>query len=121
MAAFAADMRAFQIKIEARTRAVFHGVVTEVTRSVVEGSDLTGAPGQLVDTGNLRASFHTSYPTADTAELSTNVVYARMAEEGRREDGRAITQRSEVGGFHSIALTIAGYDRIAAHVNAVTP
>ena len=121
MGSFTDDMRAFQATIATRNRAVCHGVVAAVTRSVVEGSEFTGAPGQLVDTGNLRASWHTAYTSPDVAEITTNVAYARMAEEGRREDGAAITQRSEVGGFHSIKLTAAGFDRLVAAVNGRVP
>jgi hypothetical protein len=51
------EMRRELMKLEAMTKQVFVDVATEAHRSIVEGSELTGAPGQPVDTGYLRASW----------------------------------------------------------------
>jgi hypothetical protein len=93
---------------------VFVGVGTEALRSIQEGSELTGAPGQPVQSGNLRASWHLDFPTTDRAEISTNVIYAEGVEEGTGVYG-PLTLRSPVGGFHSVKITAANLDRIVDH------
>lgn len=92
----------------------FVGIVEEATRSVVEGSALTGAPGQPVDTGYLKASWQTVFDSPSQATIGTNTVYAPSIEDGvsYAHGGTALTLRSPVGGFHSVALTVAGMDRI---------
>lgn len=109
---FGSDIRAFADKAKRRHDAVFAGVVTEVHRSIVEGSQITGAPGQPVDTGHLRASWSMSFPDAHTAIVSTNVEYAPVIEDNLR----GATVRSAVGGFHSVKLTRAGFNRIVENV-----
>lgn len=99
------------MKVAARKQAIFVGTATEALRSIVEGSALTGAPGQLVDSGNLKASWNLSFPSRDEALIVTNVVYAPDMEEGTRE-GRALTQHSATGGFHSVSHTRTNIDRI---------
>lgn len=97
----------------------------EVTRSVVEGSELTGAPGQPVDRGDLRKSWIFA-PRPDGFELTTNFDYAPFIEAGgnsrgpfappptgtRTRNGRLVS--SQVGGFHSVKLTASGWSRILA-------
>ncbi len=112
---FASDLKRFSVKVEARNRRVFVGTVSEVTRSVVEGSVLTAAPGQPVDTGNLKASWHTSFDSPTQSTLSTNVVYAPAIEDGVGPYG-PLTLRSSVGGWHSVKLTVAGFQRIVDKV-----
>jgi hypothetical protein len=88
-------------------------VQREIGRSIRTGSELTGAPGQPVDTGNLRNSWVESYPSATLWMISTNVEYAEWIEDGGN-DIAAFTLRSEVGGFHSVKLTEAAYGDIVA-------
>ena len=112
---FADDIRAFNRKIETQERDIFTGVVDLAHESIVEGSQVTGAPGQPVDTGALKGSWIKSYPSKDEAVISTNVEYAPYIEDGRNDRGE-FTLRSEVGGFHSLALTLASFQRIVETV-----
>jgi hypothetical protein len=75
------------------------------------GSELTGSPGQPVDTGNLRNAWIRENPSENVSIVSTNVEYAQSIEDGIGPHG-PLTLRSAVGGFHSVALTVAGFDRI---------
>lgn len=94
----------------------------EVQRSVVDGSEITGAPGQPRDTGFLASSFVPRRISSLEWEITTNVVYAPAVEEGQQQPyvrgSKLITPRpmqfqSAVGGAHSVALTRASWDRIA--------
>lgn len=111
---FGDDLKLFASKVEGRARQVFVGSVNQVQTSVVDGSGLTGAPGQPVDTGNLRASWQQVYPEDWIGEVFTNVAYAEPIEEGVGPHG-PMTLRSSVGGFHSVKLTRANWDRIVEH------
>ncbi len=95
--------------------AIFSAVVTEVSNSIKFGSALTGAPGQPVDTGNLRDSWTAHFRGPTRAIVATNVEYARSIEDGRSyaHAGRPIQLRSGVGGFHSVKMTRANYGRLA--------
>lgn len=101
----------FDQKNRERVRRVFVRASEEVLRSVQTGSELTGAPGQPVDTGNLRASWNLQFESESESLISTNVEYAQPIEEGVGPHG-PLTLRSAVGGFHSVQLTAAGFDRI---------
>jgi len=105
---FSTDLKRFGMKIEQQNAEIFLGIVGEAARSVIEGSQLTGAPGQPVQTGNLKASWQTTFESPTVALISTNVEYAPIIE----YNVRGATLRSAVGGFHSVAQTIAGIDRI---------
>lgn len=121
---FEEDMKRWIIKVEARTRAVFVSTATKVHESIKEGSATTGAPGQPVDTGFLKGSWILAFTTPDTAEVRTNVAYAPVIEYGMKEayDGLGEKQpaawalrstgKSTVGGSHSVALTLAGANRL---------
>lgn len=91
---------------------VFRGVVVAAHESIVNGSPITGAPGQPVDTGALRASWQVAFDTPTSATISTNLEYAPVIEEGISHTGRPLTLRSAVGGFHSKRLTEIGMDLI---------
>lgn len=117
---FANDMDRAVANTKARLKALHLGVATEVQRSIQEGSEITGAPGQPVDTGNLRASWQLTFPGEWVAESSTGVEYAPPIEHGVGPYG-PLTLRSQVGGFHSVALTAAGADRIVDVVAARIP
>lgn len=117
--AFANDLAAFTAKVEARQRAVFVNTAVAVKDSITVGSAVTGAPGQPVDTGNLLNSWQLMFPTADVAEITTNTEYAPAIEEGMGKDG-PMTLRSAVGGFHSVALTRAGFDLLVNDVVRTT-
>ena len=90
-----------------RMKKVFVGVTEEVQRSVVEGSELTGAPGQPVQLGTLKGSWVGRFLDPTLWRLITKIVYAPVI-----EAGVGITIRSAVGGTHSVAKTRTGFKRI---------
>lgn len=99
------------MSVQKQTMAIFHGTVDGATRSIVEGSELTGSPGQPVDTGALKASWQTIYETPTVALIATNIEYAPYVEEGINSQGPV---NYRVGGPHNVKLTVAGIDRIVA-------
>lgn len=116
----------FTVKLETLEHGLLPAVAAEAHNSIVNGSPLTGSPGQPVGQygagyhqgevgGALKASWQLLFPSPGIAEITTNEVYAPHNEYGVTEDGRAYTQRSSVGGRHSVALTVAGMDRIVEH------
>ena len=127
---FSDDVRRFTVRCDETARAIFTGCVEEVARSIIEGSPITGAPGQPVGQygpgyhpgevgGTLRASWQTVFESPARAIIGTNLAYAESNEDGiARPGGGPYIQRSSVGGRHSVALTIAGWDRIQAFVAA---
>jgi len=133
---FTEDLQAFRDKVERRARHVFVEGTSRVRSSVTDGDPVTGAPGQPVDTGTLKGSWQEQFVEPWRSIVSTNVAYARAIEEGviepherqayTRSDGvevsattvrgSTITLRSEVGGFHSVKLTRAGWPRIVRDI-----
>jgi hypothetical protein len=111
---FGADIKRFSDKVQIRSGAVFTETMDECLRSIQTGSEISGAPGQPVDTGALRASWQKFFISPMEARIGTNIVYAQSIEDGLSyaHGGTPITQRSSVGGFHSVKLTIAAFARI---------
>ena len=105
---FADDLARFATKTQGKSNALFTNVASGVKESIVNGSAVTGAPGQPVDTGTLKASWQLTFESKNAALVSTNVAYAPVIE----DNIRGATLRSEVGGFHSVKLTVGGFDRI---------
>lgn len=123
MTNFADDLNKFTLKVHAQTRGVFMRTVQLVQGSVVHGSPVTGAPGQPVKTGYLKNSWQPIRESATSYLIATNVVYAPEIEAGMRlartgqvtgNTTQRLTLRSPTGGFHSVALTIAGFQRLVA-------
>jgi hypothetical protein len=112
---FDADVNRFALKLEGALPVLVPAVATAVLDSIRFGSPLTGAPGQPVQTSNLLKSWQLTFPDAMTGRITTNVIYAPLIEEGVSRFGRPLTLRSAVGGFHSVALTRAGFQRLANH------
>jgi hypothetical protein len=112
---FADQVRSFAVKVEAQSKGVIAEAATEVQRSIVFGSEITGAPGQPVQTGNLRDSWIPEFVSPTEWHTSTDVEYAPPIEDGVGEFG-PLTLRSTTGGFHSVAATRANFDRIVAYV-----
>lgn len=110
---FAADMKREVARIKRIHVAVVEGVEAEAFRSIVEGSEITGAPGQPVASGDLKRSWKMEQETPNRVLIATDKFYAPWIEEGVN-----MTLRSTEGGFHSVALTTAGMQRIADHVAA---
>lgn len=109
---FGLDVKRFSEKAANNARKIADRSTEIAFGSIVEGSPLTGAPGQPVDTGNLKASWEIVFGPLRN-EITTNVVYAPIIEDGTRA-GRALVLRSQVGGFHSLALTRTAWGKIVA-------
>jgi hypothetical protein len=109
---FASDLNGFANLVERRTKAAFVMCATEVQRSVVEGSEITGAPGQPVDTGNLRDSWIPEFVSDTHWQTTTKVEYAPHVE----DNVRGVQHRNH--GPHSVKLTVAGWQRIVSQVCA---
>ena len=105
---FGLELTTFLLKVKAREQAVFVNTVAAIQDSIQHGSAVTGAPGQPVDTGNLLDSWHTVFESNTVATISTNVEYAPVIE----DNTRGATLHSQVGGWHSVALTRAGFQRL---------
>lgn len=116
----AGDLGRFRERAIRRERAVFHESVFSAHRSIVQGSSLTGAPGQPVQSGALRQSWQISILSPTASRIGSNKKYARSIEDGvsYAHGGRPLAIRSKVGGTHSVQRTAANFDRVVADANA---
>jgi hypothetical protein len=113
-------MREMVAQIDARTAQLFEGVGAEAEHSIVDGSELTTASGQPVDTGFLKGSWSRVYDSPTRQTISTNAAYAEAVEDGVGPHGpRAYgAERSDtstgstVGGSHSVAKTVIALPRV---------
>jgi hypothetical protein len=123
MSGFADDLTRFTARLERMTNALLPNVASAAQTSIVDGPPVTGAPGQPVGQygpgyhpgevgGTLRASWILEFPSATTAQIATHLAYAPANEHGIRADGGPYRQRSTVGGRHSVALTVGGFQRL---------
>lgn len=110
---FANQLNLFAAKAKRNTQAAFGIAVSIAYHSIVEGSALTGAPGQPVDTGALKASWLIAFNGRWNASISSDLPYAHIIEAGIGAYG-PLTLRSKVGGFHSLALTRHAWPRVVA-------
>lgn len=106
---FADQLRNFAAKTKEDMGLIRSGVDAEMFTSVVDGSAITGAPGQPVHDGELRDSWKQEVSDTETV-TSTDVPYARAVEENI---GNKVYKS---GGPHSAALTVAGFPQIVAAV-----
>lgn len=124
MTSFAEGLGQFIEFAEARTKDAFVHATEEVQRSVVDGSELTGAPGQPVRTGTLKGSWIGEFLSETLWQLTTNLEYAEYIENGGNDRGpfnpARGAPRSQVGGYHSVAHTITGWPRILEFVTRPT-
>lgn len=122
---FESDLEAFKRKMNAKQRVVFFNVASAIFSSIQNGSPVTGSPGQPVGQygpgynpgkvgGFLKASWQLTFPAPDKAEIKTDAIYGPVIE----YNIRGAQLRSTVGGFHSVAITIAGTEKILAVENA---
>ena len=79
--------------------------------SIVEGSAITGAPGQPVGEGDLKGSWRLE-STPERVRVFSDYDYAVQNEWGVRRGGGAYVQHSRVGGRPSVALTRMGLQKI---------
>ena len=122
MSTWESQIAKFQAKLDRRVNDVFLNTAEKIRDSAVFGSDITGAPGQPVDTGNLKNSWQLTHPEKLLARITTNVEYAEAVEEGIQapyttKGGTTVTPHAMVfksakGGPHSVRLTRSGFDRI---------
>lgn len=94
---------------------VFFGCVFDALASIKTGSAETGAPGQPVDTGNLRNSWQVEFDDPEfptEATIGTPVEYAQAVEDAVGPHGHVLYGKSGVGGSHSAKLTVATFQRI---------
>jgi hypothetical protein len=117
---FRDDVQHFARTGATRQQAVHAAAVELAFTSIVDGSPLTGAPGQPVapdappGVRTLKGSWQQISEAPQQTLIATDVLYAPDIEDGAR-NGRALTLRSKVGGFHSVKLTRAGWEQIVAH------
>lgn len=112
---FESDIETWLQKTEQRERDLFVNTASAIKFSITDGSPVTGAPGQPVDTGALKNSWILEFVTPWVAMISTNIGYAPGIENGLGSLGQPIQLRSAVGGFHSVALTRAGFRELVFH------
>jgi hypothetical protein len=106
-------LAAFQNKIDALDAGLLPSVGKLAFESVVDGSRLTGAPGQPVgESGDLKASWSWGMPTDTEVAIVSTSPYARFNEDGVRAGGKPYVQHSGVGGRHSLRLTRLGLQAI---------
>ena len=112
-AAFEAQIARFTAKVDGRIEKLHLRCSELLNESVVEGSSITGAPGQPVQKGQLRGSFQLTFPKRLFSSLLTKLVYAPGIELGKdMRSGKTLSLRSAVGGFHSVKLTRAGWNKL---------
>lgn len=109
---FSSDIANWRAKVQANSQTIFLNTASHAYESIVNGSPITGAPGQPVDTGNLRNSWQLSFPAKDEALIATNVEYAAHVE----ENVRGVTFKNH--GPHSVSLTKLGLSRIVEYETA---
>ncbi len=130
MTTFTDALLRFNVTATDRVRDVFYNATEAVQRSIKAGSELTGAPGQPVRDGNLLSSWIGEFTSDSTWQITATgksatgepVGYAQEIEDGGNARGPFDPSRgdprSEVGGYHSVKLTRAGWPRIVEHVAA---
>lgn len=108
---FSDDLRRHRANRDRRYREIFVACTEEVKRSVVEGSTITGAPGQPVQEGTLKGSWIGSFVNPDLWRFVTKIVYAPVVEVLPEA-----SIKSAVGGPRSVAKTRTGWPKIVDHV-----
>ncbi len=109
---WSSDIERFRLKVHRRKKAIFLRWVDLIFDSVVDGSSVTGAPGQPVQIANLKRSWQKVLEAEFEALVITNSPYAPGIEDQVGSLGQTITLRSAVGGFHSVKLTRAGATKL---------
>jgi hypothetical protein len=104
------DLRRIAAKAQARYVEFKSRVIEETHRSIVDGSEITGSPGQPERTGKLKESWQTIVESP-TSTLIASDDPAAPAVEGNWSD---VAFHS--GGPHSRDLTAAGFPRIVEAV-----
>jgi len=108
---FAAWLRNVALDVRNREEDCFLNICDHVEMSVLVGSPVTGAPGQPIKSGDLINSWKKEVNLRQrTGTFTSECPYAEIIE----TNARGAQLRSEVGGFHSVAMTLAAMNRIIA-------
>jgi len=108
---FEAEVRRFAALAQERQAQVVARVGDLAFASVVEGSPVTGAPGQPVVSGDLKRSWGKTV-TPEVTMIETSLFYAPWIEHGMLPEGGGLEDGPSPGGPHSLKLTVAGFDRL---------
>jgi len=111
---FQDDIARFAVMALDREQRVLEALVGAAYDSVVYGSAATGSPGQPVGTGEPGGHMRESWNIRQskfTAHVFTRDPGAPTIELGARL-GKNLILHSTVGGFHSVALTRAGFPQL---------
>lgn len=107
---FADQMNAFVAKSKKNLGAIREGTDDEMFRSIVDGSELTGAPGQPVGkSGKLRDSWTQEKSATDTV-TSSDAPYATAVE----ENWGNVDYSNH--GPHSLKITVVAFPRVVEAV-----
>lgn len=116
---FATDLAAFDAKIRTRQKIIFFDTANALHKSIKFGSSVTGSPGQPVDQGDLRNSWHPEHLAPFLFATSSPLAYAPGIELGRdMRTGKRLVLRSAVGGFHSVMRTKDQFQKLVDAVVA---
>lgn len=112
---FANSIELFVGRWEGQTARINRRAAELAFRSVTVGSAISGAPGQPVKSGQLLGAWGLDQMdrwnfTISIDPTSPAMAYAGIIEDGIRA-GVLLTLRSAVGGFHSLKLTAAAWQR----------
>lgn len=114
---FGADLQKFVLLVRERQKAVFKDACAMAEESIQNGSAISGAPGQPVQTGKLLLSWQLRLDSDTQATIDTNSLYAPAIEDGVGKYG-PLTLRASRGGFHSVKLTVAAWPQLIAAAQA---
>jgi hypothetical protein len=107
---FKLQMDAVAARVGVNIHTLFRESVKSAEYSIRFGSGVTGAPGQPVDSEELRLSWKTDMLTPEHATVTSDCEWAPQNEDGiARPGGGSYNLRSFVGGRWSIAKTVAGW------------
>lgn len=100
------------IEIEGLTKDIVTTAVELTADSIVNGSSVTGSPGQPADLRD--GAWKTQHLSDYYAVISTTAKSARSVEDGMSyKHGRPLTKlHSDIGGFHSALATAAAFPRL---------
>lgn len=119
---FKGQLKSFVLLVRERQKDVFHDACAMAGESIQNGSPITGAPGQPVQTSELLNSWQIAIESDTQARIWTNSIYATAIEDGMSKwltrKNVPLTLRSSRGGWHSVKLTVSGWPRILAAANA---
>ena len=109
---FRESVAKFGRKLNGLTVALLPTVVDLAAKSIVSGSQITGAPGQPEGEGDLKRSWRVESLGPARAAIVPSSPYARPNEDGVRKFGKPYVQHSSVGGRHSVKLTRRNFQRL---------